>query len=166
MVHYNNKPWADFVKKATDKKFSDGRLAAVEQLVATPESLLGRAAEFDAAIFIMGMHDIYYADPNTGWVAIDGDKFTQGIYDLLKPGSVLGIIDHNAVAGSDPEVVGETLHRVDPARIIADLEAIGFVLEAESDLLANPEDDKNTNVFLSENRFKTDRSLLRLRKPK
>ena len=128
VVHYNNKPWADFVKKATDKWFSDGRLAAVEQLVATSESLLGRAAEFDAAIFIMGMHDIYYADPDTGWVAIDGDKFTQGIYDLLKPGSVLGIIDHNAVAGSDPEVVGETLHRVDPARIISDLEAIGFVL--------------------------------------
>ncbi len=165
VVHYNNAPWAAFVKKATDKRFADGRLDGVEQVVAPPESLAGQEAAFDAAIFILGMHDIYYADPDTGWVAIDKAKFVQGMYDILKPGGVLGIIDHNGEAGSDPEIVGQKLHRVDPAVIISDLEAAGFVLEAESDLLANCEDDKTTNVFLPENRFKTDRSLLRFRKP-
>lgn len=164
VVHYNNKPWADFVKKATDRRFADDRLAGVEQLVATPESLAGSTSEFDAAIFILGMHDIYYADPATGWVAIDKDKFIKGMHDLLKPGGMLGIIDHNAAAGTDPEIVGKSVHRIDPAILIADLEAAGFELEAQSDLLANAEDDKSTSVFLPENRFKTDRSLLRFRK--
>jgi predicted methyltransferase len=63
-------------------------------------------------------------------------------------------------------LVGKDLHRVDPARVIADLTAAGSVLEASSDLLANAEDDKTTSVFLPENRFKTDRSSLRFRKPK
>ena len=165
VVHYNNKPWADFVKQATEQRFGQGRLSSVKRLVASPESLYGSASEYDAAIFVLGMHDIYYADPDTGWVAINAKKFTQGLFDLLKPGAVLGIIDHNAEPGSDPEDVGQRLHRVDPARIIADLEAVGFVLEAESKLLANPDDDKNTSVFLAENRLRTDRSLLRFRKP-
>jgi predicted methyltransferase len=50
--------------------------------------------------------------------------------------------------------------------VIADLTAAGFLLEASSDFLANVEDDKTTSVFLPENRFKTDRSLLRFRKSK
>jgi predicted methyltransferase len=166
VVHYNNVPWAAFVTEATNKRFADGRLANVDTLVAAPESLAGRAAEFDAAIFIMGMHDIYYSDPENGWVAIDTAKFTSGMFDLLKPGGVLGVIDHNALPGSDPSEVGKSIHRVDPAVIVADLTAAGFVLEASSDLLANPNDDKTTSVFLPVNRYKTDRSLLRFRKPR
>ncbi len=165
VVHYNNAPWATFVQKATDTRFKGGRLSNVETLVATPESLQGHAPEFDAAIFVLGMHDIYYADPDNGWVLIDADQFLQGIYDLLKPGGVLGIIDHNGEPGSDPADVGKRLHRVDPARIVADLEQAGFVLEARSELLANPADDKTTSVFTKENRMNTDRAVLKFRKP-
>lgn len=165
VVHYNNAPWAMFVKKATDARFADNRLGNVEMMVAPPESLLGRDPEFDAAIFVLGMHDIYYEDPANQWVAIDRKKFLQGMYDLLKPGGVLGIIDHNAEAGTDPAIVGKSVHRVDPAVVIKDLEGIGFVLESQSDLLANPDDDKTTSVFIEENRMRTDRSLLRFRKP-
>lgn len=166
VVHYNNAPWAAFVKKATDKRFKDGRLSNVETLVATPESLYGHAPEFDAAIFVLGMHDIYYADLENGWVAIDAPKFLQGLYDLLKPGGVLGIVDHNADPGSDPADVGQRLHRVDPARIISDLEKVGFVLEAQSYVLTNPEDDKTTSVLIKQNRMNTDRAVLKFRKPR
>jgi predicted methyltransferase len=165
VTHYNNAPWAAFVKQATDKRFSAGKLANVEMLVASPESLANQTPDFDAAIFVLGMHDVYYADPGTGWVSIDKDKFAKGMFNLLKPGGVLGVIDHNAVPGTDPAVVGKSVHRVDPAVIIADLTAAGFVLEATSELLANPQDDKTTSVFLPENRFNTDRSLLKFRKP-
>lgn len=165
VVHYNNAPWAAFVNKATEQRFKDNRLDNVERLIAPPESLQGRSAEFDAAIFILGMHDIYYADPATGWVAIDKDKFLEGIFDLLKPGAVLGIVDHNGEPGSNPADVGQRLHRIDPAILIKDLEQIGFVLEAESNILANADDDKTTNVFLEQNRLRTDRCVLRFRKP-
>jgi predicted methyltransferase len=165
VVHYNNAPWAAFVKTSVEKRFANDRLQNVERLVAPPESLKNHAPEFDAAMFVLGMHDIYYADPDTGWVAIDVSDFTQGLFDMLKPGGVLGVIDHNAEPGTNAAEVGQSLHRVDPARIIADLTAVGFVLEAESDVLANPQDDKSTNVFIEENRMRTDRSILKFRKP-
>lgn len=166
VVHYNNTPWSAFVTKETGDRFNDGRLTNVELIVAAPESLAGHSPDFDAAIFIMGMHDIYYSDVENDWVQIDREKFLKGIFDLLKPGGVLGVIDHNAVPGSDAAVVGKSVHRIDPAIMIADLTAAGFVLEDSSDLLANPNDDKTTSVFLPENRYKTDRSLLKFRKPR
>ena len=111
------------------------------------------------------MHDIYYEDAQNGWPAIDRDAFLGALYALLKPGAVLGIVDHNAVAGSDPEAVGKALHRVDPAVVIADLEAAGFVLEARSSVLANPDDPRTETVFSDVNRWNTDRSVLRFRRP-
>ncbi len=49
----------------------------------------------------------------------------------------------------------------DPVRDCA-----GFEIEAKSELLRNPADDRKTNVFAPEIRGKTDRFLLRLRKPR
>ena len=45
--------------------------------------------------------------------------------------------------------------------------AAGFVLEAESDLLQNLEDDRTVNIFADDakNRDRSDRFLLRFRKP-
>lgn len=164
VVLYNNDPWNQFVSKAVEARLVDNRLPNVERKIATPESLLDIDAQYDAAIFILGMHDIYYADSDSGWVAIDKDKFLKGIHGLLKDGGILGVIDHNAAAGSDAAKSGKDLHRVDPAIIIRDLEAVGFHLEATSDILRNAEDDVSTLVFLPENRWKTDRSVMRFRK--
>ena len=41
----------------------------------------------------------------------------------------------------------ETLHRIDPARIKADVLAAGFKLDAESTILANKADDHTKIVF-------------------
>jgi predicted methyltransferase len=41
----------------------------------------------------------------------------------------------------------------------------GFVIEAEGDMLRNPQDDHSLGVFDPEIRGKTDRFVLRLRKP-
>ena len=43
--------------------------------------------------------------------------------------------------------------------------AYGFVLEAESDLLRNPADDRSLNVFDEKIRGQTDRFVLKFRKP-
>lgn len=75
------------------------------------------------------------------------------------------MIDHSAVAGA-PEAVGNTLHRVDRAVVVAMAKAAGFTLEAESDFLANPEDPRTITVFDPAIRGKTDQFALRFRKPK
>jgi len=162
---YNNAPWDAFVNKAVTPRLADNRLPNVTRLVATPESLLEQdAAKYDAAIFILGMHDIYYADPDTGWVAIDKDAFLRGIHHILKEGGVLGIIDANALPGADNEVIGKSVHRVDPQAVIDDVKKAGFTLVEESDLLRNPEDDRVSSVFSPENRYNTDRSILKFKK--
>jgi predicted methyltransferase len=162
---YNNAPWEKFVSKAINERLRDGRLPNVQSLTAAPESLIERTEQYDAAIFILGMHDLYYADPSTGWVAIDKGLFLKGIYERLHKGAVFGVIDANAMTGADNRVIGETLHRVDPQAMIKDIEAAGFMLEAQGEFLRNPKDDRNTSVFLPENRYNTDRSVLKFRKP-
>ncbi|MGK0501078.1 MAG: putative methyltransferase [Oceanicoccus sp.] len=112
------------------------------------------------------MHDIYYEDPDIGWVAIDKEKFLSGIYQRLKAGGVFGVIDTNALSGADNALVGKGLHRVDPQAMIDDIIAAGFVFEASSDLLTNSQDDKTASVFSPEIRYRTDRSVLRFRRPK
>jgi predicted methyltransferase len=162
---YNNAPWEKFVSKAVNERLSGERLPNVQSLTATPESLIERTEHYDAAIFILGMHDLYYADPSTGWVAIDKALFLKGIYERLNKGAVFGVIDANAMTGADNLVIGEKLHRVDPLVVIKDIEAAGFVLEAQGEFLRNSKDDLNTSVFLPENRYNTDRSVLKFRKP-
>ncbi|HJP52483.1 MAG TPA: hypothetical protein QF611_15745 [Pseudomonadales bacterium] len=164
VVLYNNNPWNSFVGKAVDTRLADGRLPNVSRNTSTPDSLVDLDSQYDTAIFVLGMHDIYYADPGNGWLAIDREKFLKGIYGLVKSGGVLGIIDHNGAQGADSEKISKELHRIDPAVIIRDLEAVGFTLEASSDVLRNENDVLTTSVFTPENKRKTDRSVLRFRK--
>ena len=164
VVLYNNNPWNAFVMKAVDKRLAGTRLPNVERKVTPPELLGGLDSQYDAAIFILGMHDVYYEDEQGGWVAIDKDIFLASIYRLIKSGGVLGVIDHNGAKGSDIAATAKELHRIDPDIIIRDLEAVGFTLEATSDILRNESDNLSTSVFLPENRWKTDRSVLRFRK--
>ena len=161
---YNNNPWDNFVKAQVATRLENNRLPNVDSLITEPEKLGESTRQYDAAIFILGMHDIYYEDKENGWPQIDVKKFLADIHGQLKPGGVLGIIDHNAAAGSDAAAMGKTLHRVDPAQIIRDLQAAGFTLEAQSGILANPGDDLTGLVFAPEMRWKSDRSVMRFRK--
>lgn len=49
--------------------------------------------------------------------------------------------------------------------IIEEVTAAGFELEADSDLLAHPEDDRTAMVFAPGTRSGTDRAVLLFRKP-
>jgi predicted methyltransferase len=161
---YNNSPWNNFVTKSVTERLKDNRLPNVESLIVEPADLTAVNEQYDSAIFVLGMHDIYYVDEENGWPEIDKDAFLSNIYRLLKDGAVLGVIDHNAATGADPAEIGLGLHRVDPAVVIQDLEAVGFTLEAESNVLRNPDDDLTRSVFDKEIRWQSDRSVLRFRK--
>jgi predicted methyltransferase len=74
------------------------------------------------------------------------------------------VLDHAAVAGSGISAT-ETLHRIDPARVKADVLAAGFKLDAESTILADKADDHTKNVFDPAIRGHTDQFLFRFKKP-
>lgn len=95
---------------------------------------------------------------------IDTAALNKKIFDALKPGGVFFIVDHNAEAGSGTRDV-EKLHRIDPAVIRAEVQAAGFVLAEESDLLASPDDDLTQMVFTDGTRGHTDQSVFKFVKP-
>jgi predicted methyltransferase len=79
---------------------------------------------------------------------------------------VVGVVDHVAIAGSAPRESVAKLHRIDPAVIKADFARAGFRLEAESPLLRNPSDVHTVSVFDKSIRGRTDRVVLKFRKPR
>jgi predicted methyltransferase len=122
-----------------------------------PMAELNVGAPVDVVFMSQTYHD-------QSWQKIDVAKMNQAIFAALKPGGVYFIIDHAAVAGADQKVVDE-LHRIDAARVKAEILAAGFVLDAESDLLRNPADPKTVSVFDKSIRGKTDQFVFKFKKP-
>ena len=145
-------------------RHADNRLPNVNVLMAENNELALDADEYDAITMVLNYHDLYWVSVEYGWKKFDVPKFLAELHKGLKPGGTLGIIDHNAEAGSARET-GGTLHRIDPSIVISELEAAGFVLYDSSDLLRNVEDDHSKGVFAPEIRGKTDRFVLRFGKP-
>jgi predicted methyltransferase len=161
---YNNEAWHQYMLNGIEARLADDRLPNVDNYVADPADLINQPDQFDAAVFILGAHDVYVDDPQNDWPLIDRERFFKGIYKVITPGGVLGVVDHNALEGTDPAVVSKALHRIDPAVIIRDLQAVGFTLEAESQLLRNADDDRSMPMSEPAYRWHTDRSVLRFRK--
>ena len=94
----------------------------------------------------------------------DVAAFNRQVYAALKPGGVYVILDHSAARGA-PADVTETLHRIEEDRVKREVEAAGFVLEGESDLLSNTADPRTAGVFDASIVGHTDQFLLRFRRP-
>src|SRR6187399_1251657 len=122
----------------------------------------GIVAKADAVVTALNLHDVYngYGDQPGGDAAAVG--FLRTIYGALKPGGILGVIDHVGVAGKD----NKTLHRMLPQQARDAITKAGFTIEAESPLLAHSGDDHSKNVFDPTIRGKTDQFVIRARKPR
>lgn len=120
---------------------------------------------FDFALLHLVYHDAYWESAQFGLPRIDPNTVVKAIWDAVKPGGTVAVVDHVAVPGGETREVVEKLHRIDPAVVKADFERAGFVLEAQSDMLRVSEDDHSKNVFDPSIRGKTDRFVYRFRKP-
>ena len=142
--------------KALTARLADGRLGNVER---SDVPLAGgpiAANSIDFAITALNFHDVYNKDG-----AETAAAFMASVYSLLKPGGIFGVIDHVGNADAD----NTSIHRIDPALAKTAAIEAGFVIEAEGDVLAHPGDDHTKMVFDPTVRGKTDRFILRLRKP-
>jgi predicted methyltransferase len=96
---------------------------------------------------------------------IDIAALNRAIFRALKPGGVFLVIDHVASAGSGLRDT-ETLHRIDPDAIRSEITAAGFVFEAQSDVLRNPEESHLLPVFDATIRHRTDQIVFKFQKPR
>ncbi len=77
------------------------------------------------------------------WMPRDSQQMMlQAMYNALKPGGVLGVIEHRGVAGSEQDPKASTGY-VNEDFAIELIESVGFVLEAKSEINANPADSKD-----------------------
>ena len=123
------------------------------------------AATYDFMLINLDYHDIYWESADRKIPRMDPDAWLKTVYAAMKPGAVVGVIDHVANPG-DTRATVEKLHRIDPATVKADFKRAGFKLEAESKLLRNAADDRTLNVFDPKIRGATDRFLFKFRKPR
>src|SRR5262245_7246484 len=115
------------------------------------------AGSVDVAVTAQNFHDIYFL---IGPPA--AQQFLEGIYATLKPGGALLLTDH---VGND-NANNAQLHRIPKHIAVETAKKVGFVVESESNALANAADDHTKMVFDPTLRGKTDQFMLLLRKPK
>jgi predicted methyltransferase len=108
------------------------------------------------------MNVLYYHDLSLN--SIDTAVLNAKILKALKPGGTYFIIDHNAEPGSGTRDT-KALHRIDPAVIKQEVTAAGFELVQESNLLAQPSDERKQMPFAPGLRGKTDQTTFVFRKP-
>ena len=164
VVSHNNQAYVNFVTDEITARYADNRLPNVEQIIIEADDLQLPDSNFDATLAILTWHDFYYGDASIGWPAVDELGLVSKLCKAMKPGAVLGIIDHVAEAGADPAKAGEDLHRVDPQRIKDDLAGSCFEMEAEALFLRNPQDQLSKVAMDPAVRGKTDRAILKYRR--
>lgn len=125
-----------------------------------PTTTLSAPERLDVVWTSQNYHD--YPDEFMG--NADPAVLNTAAFELLKPGGIYIVIDHAAKAGSGMRDT-ETLHRIDPAIVRAQVEAAGFRLAGESKALENPTDPLNIAVFDPSIRGRTSQFAFKFIKP-
>lgn len=161
-VYAQNPPMIkQFAEGRLDKEMTErlakNRLPNVVRVdVDLPASAEIPPGSVDFAITAMNLHDIYNSTPYSV------TQFFSQVAAMLKPGGTLAVIDHVGVPGAD----NAKLHRMEKAHALFLSRALNLVLVAESDLLANPNDDHTKSPFDPALRGKTDQFVLKFTKQK
>lgn len=119
-------------------------------------------AEVTQPVDVLWLH-LFYHDLHTALMQSKGATaadFNRAVYERLKPGGSYVIVDHAAAVGAGTSVA-QSLHRIDPASVREEVEAAGFVLDAEGTMLSNKDDPRSAKVFDPSIKGETDRFVYR-----
>jgi len=136
-------------------------------IVSTPfEAISLPKNSADFVMLNLNYHDTYWQNDKYKIPRMDPAVFLKTVYQAMKPGAVIGVIDHVASPNKDTRATVEKFHRIDPEVVKADFKRAGFVLVGSSDMLRNPADDHSLLVFDPKIRGKTDRFVFKFKKPR
>lgn len=128
------------------------------------ESFAAQPNSLDFVLYHLAYHDLYWSSEKYKIPQIDPADSLKMLFAAVKPGGIVGVVDHVGPAG-DTRAVVDKLHRIDPEVVKADFRRAGFELVGESPLLRVGGDDHSKLVFDPAVRGKTDRFILKFRKP-
>ncbi len=144
-----------YYDRTVKERLANNRLPNTELHLAEYDDI-GLTGSVDFAFIGNLLHDFYYRDGVPATM-----RFLTSIKNALKPGGVLGVMDH--VGGK--RMPNGRLHRMEPELARQLLQDAGYIVEAESSMFANEEDDHTMMVYNEAIYLQTDRFLIRARKP-
>ncbi len=150
---------------AFEARYGGDRLPNVEQMFVRHDELRLPAGSVDVVLMSLVYHDTYWRDDGVDWGPIDRHALLESLLAALKPGGVVGVIDHCAAAGRDPFESVKAVHRIDPEVVRRDFLGAGFEPAGESDVLRSASDDCARSVFDAAVVGRTDRFVMRFRRP-
>lgn len=119
-------------------------------------------ADVTQPVDVVWVH-LFYHDLHTKLIEARGAtaaRFNHAVLERLKPGGAYIIVDHAATDGTGTNDA-QSLHRIDPGAVREEVETAGFVLTAETDILANSGDTHSVKVFDPAVKGHTDRFAFR-----
>jgi predicted methyltransferase len=137
--------WAQTSKPSPklEERVTGGALPNLHPLVAPIDNPVAKdLPPLDLITINMSYHDIV----NT---PADRAAMNQRVYQALKPGGYLVVIDNAAKPGSGLSATN-TLHRIDEAAVVAEVTKAGFAVDARSDYLRVPSDPRELPFFKME----------------
>jgi predicted methyltransferase len=149
LAHFKSDPVGQMQALAKEPGRENVEVVSVE-LASVPES----SQSLDVVWLHLFYHDLHTALLQTRGATPAG--FNRAVYERLKPGGFYVIVDHVAATGTGASRA-ESLHRIDPAAVRDEVEAAGFVLDAENIVLANKDDPHSAKVFDPSIKGETDR---------
>ncbi|OYZ14594.1 MAG: hypothetical protein B7Y35_12820 [Sphingomonadales bacterium 28-64-96] len=144
---------------------------AVKQRNRNVELIIGAPGEaampdkLDAAFYHLTYHDLYWQSEKFKYPRTDVDAYNARLFQALKPGGVVLIIDHYGVPGMDSRAQADKTHRIDADVVKADMTRAGFRFAGSVPILEMTGDDPTKLVFDPSLRGKTNRFYHRFVKP-
>ena len=124
---------ADFTADAKGWSGDDGASVTAFVFGSTPEEMKGTA---DAVLFIRALHNLARFEDEGGFLT----AALEDAYDILKPGGIVGVVQHQARDGMSDEWAGGQNGYLKKNFVIAKMQEAGFEFVAGSDININGND--------------------------
>ena len=108
---------------------------------AMPDSLRGSV---DTVLLIRALHNLARFEKRGNYL----NTALKDAYDILKPGGVVGVVQHHARNDRPDEWANGSNGYLKKSFVIARMEAAGFEFVGESDINANPKDQPGDSDFV------------------
>ena len=151
--HYPDGIWAHIIPGATEERIAnfiamgenwasgtaewgieDGAAVSQFKMTELPEDDHGTA---DAVLFIRALHNLKRTEEDTDYLS----STIKEAYAVLKPGGVLGVVQHRAPMSNSAEWADGNAGYLREEDLIAAFGAEGFIFDASSEINANPNDN-------------------------
>ena len=132
------RPTSPQALEARAKNPAVSHIVAVVQPFEAPVPPELASSAIDLVTLMFNYHDL-------GHMGVDRDRMNRAVFAALKTGGIYVIADHSGRTGTGISEAG-TLHRIEEAFLVKEVEAAGLKLVAQGNFMRNPADprDKNT----------------------